>query len=84
MTLSESAGTAILTVSDNGVGIPAPHTAKIFERFVRVDAARTQTADGSGLDLAIAREITERHGGTIELDPTHSPGARFVVMLPLA
>lgn len=82
--LSEAAGTAILTVSDDGTGIPASHIGRIFDRFVRVDAARTQNAGGSGLGLAIAREIIERHGGTVELDPTHSPGAKFVITLPLA
>ncbi len=83
-TLSELAGVAVLTVGDDGPGISEVHADKIFERFVRVDPARTQAAGGSGLGLAITREIIERHGGTVEVDTTHNPGARFVVRIPLA
>lgn len=83
-TLAELGGMAILTIGDDGPGIPLEHTDKIFERFVRVDAARTQTAGGSGLGLAITREIIERHGGIVELDRAHKPGTRFVVTLPLS
>ena len=83
-TLMEDHGRAVLTIGDDGPGVPEEHTDRIFERFVRVDAARSQSTGGSGLGLAITREIIERHGGTVELDTAHTSGARFVVMLPLA
>jgi signal transduction histidine kinase len=82
-TLMEEDGRAVLTIGDDGPGIPEEHADRIFERFVRVDAARSQATGGSGLGLAITREIIERHGGTVELDTAHTYGARFVVTLPL-
>ncbi|MCZ7528426.1 MAG: HAMP domain-containing histidine kinase [Acidimicrobiia bacterium] len=84
LTLSEATGRARLTVSDDGPGIPPDQHDRVFERFARVDDARSRVDGGTGLGLAIAREIVERHGGTIVLDPRHTPGARFVVELPLA
>lgn len=83
-TLMENDGTAVLTIGDDGPGIPEEQADRIFERFVRVDAARSQSTGGSGLGLAITREIIERHGGTVELDTAPDSGARFVVTLPLA
>ena len=74
---------AVLTIGDDGPGIPLAQAEMIFERFVRVDDAREQSTGGSGLGLAITREIIERHGGIVELDPSHNSGARFVVTLPL-
>ena len=82
-TLMEDGGKAVLTIGDDGPGIPGEYADRIFERFVRVDAARSQSTGGSGLGLAITKEIIERHGGTVELDRTPDSGARFVVMLPL-
>jgi len=84
LTLVEWDGAAVLTVADDGPGIPADQHDRIFERFTRLDDARTAGDGGTGLGLAIAKAIIERHGGTIEVDPTYSPGARFVVRLPLA
>ena len=84
LTLVERDGTAVLSVADDGPGIPADQRNRIFERFTRLDDSRTAGDGGTGLGLAIARAIVERHGGTIEVDPDHSPGARFVVRLPVA
>ncbi len=84
VTLGEDAGWARLSVADDGEGIPAEHRERVFERFARLDEARTHTEGGTGLGLAIAREIVERHRGTITVDPGHSPGARILVLLPLA
>lgn len=81
--VSESGGRAIVTIGDDGPGIPPEFVDTIFERFVRVDDSRGQTTGGFGLGLAITREIIERHGGTVELDPVQEHGARFVVSLPL-
>jgi signal transduction histidine kinase len=74
---------ALLTVSDDGPGIPEADRERIFERFTRLDHSRRRTASGggAGLGLAICRQIAQRHGGQISLEA--GPGARFVVRLPL-
>lgn len=82
--LAESDGTAVLTVSDDGPGIPTEHRERIFERFTRLDDSRSVATGGAGLGLAIAREIVERHHGSITVDPDHRPGARFVMTFPLS
>ena len=82
VTLAEDdAGGAVLTVADDGPGVPAADRARIFERFTRLDGARS-AAGGAGLGLAIARDIAERHGGGLALDSRAPEGARFVVTLP--
>jgi len=76
---------AVLTVADDGLGIPTADTERVFERFARVDDARSSGDGGTGLGLAIAREVAERHGGTIGLLPRGAgplPGACFEVSLP--
>lgn len=83
ITLAEHGDEAVLAVIDDGPGIPADQHDRVFERFSRLDAARDQGTGGTGLGLAICRDIVGRHGGTIVIDPTHEPGARFVVNLPL-
>ncbi len=74
-----------LSVSDTGVGIPAEHLPRVFERFYRVDPARSRATGGSGIGLTIAKAIVEAHGGTIRAE-SEGPGrgARFVVTLPVA
>ncbi len=101
--LNEEHGEAVLSVSDDGAGIPVHLHEQVFERFARVDEARTASplvsgqgvtgpgvngtgvngTGGSGLGLAIARELVTAHRGTLTIDPAHSPGARFVIRLPL-
>jgi signal transduction histidine kinase len=81
--LAEQGGNAVLTVTDDGPGIPPDRRHEVFERFTRLDGARAASTGGTGLGLAIAREIIEDHHGTISIDPDHQPGARFVVTLPL-
>jgi len=71
-----------LSVADTGPGIPAGERDRIFERFVRLDSARTRAAGGSGLGLAIAKWIAEAHGGRIWVETGPSGGAKFVVRLP--
>lgn len=75
-------GQAVLSVTDDGAGIPRHLQERVFERFARLDEARTTR--GTGLGLAIARHAVVSSGGTLDIDPTHSPGARFVLRLPLA
>jgi signal transduction histidine kinase len=82
VSLSESNGEALLTVRDDGVGVPVDAAAEIFERFTRVDEARNADEGGAGLGLAIARDIIEKHGGRLVLANAGEPGAMFEVRLP--
>jgi signal transduction histidine kinase len=75
-------GGAELTVADDGPGIAGADRDRVFERFTRLDEARTGGTGGAGLGLAIARDIAGRHGGTLTLEPDGTPGARFVLRLP--
>lgn len=84
VSLVERDGEAVLTVADDGAGIPEDLRERVFERFARADDARVRTGHSSGLGLAISREIVTSMGGSITLDPDHHPGASFVVRLPLA
>ena len=81
--LTEDGGSVVLTVEDDGPGVPAAERERIFERFARVDGARNADAGGTGLGLAIARDIAHAHGGTLVLDPD-VPGARFVLTIQAA
>ena len=73
---------AILTITDTGVGIPAENQPHLFERFYRVDAARSREMGGSGLGLAICRSIVEAHGGSISFQSESGKGPAFTVRLP--
>jgi signal transduction histidine kinase len=84
LTLAERDHTAVLTVADDGPGIPPDQHDRVFERFTRLDEARSTATGGSGLGLAITLDIIRRHHGTIAIDPHHRPGTRFVVTLPTA
>ncbi|MET7328885.1 ATP-binding protein [Nonomuraea sp. NPDC005650] len=72
----------IVTVTDDGEGVPPPDRERIFERFTRLASARAKDKGGSGLGLALSRDIATAHGGTLTL-ADHSPGARFVAVFPL-
>jgi two-component system, OmpR family, phosphate regulon sensor histidine kinase PhoR len=74
---------AIITVADTGIGIPLADSERIFERFYRVDAARSREAGGTGLGLSIAKHIVEAHGGKLWVESTVSQGSRFSFSLPL-
>ena len=82
--LGERDGRAVLTVDDDGGGVPAAERGRVFERFVRLDEARDRDAGGSGLGLAIVAEIVRVHGGSVRVDDSPLGGARFVVDLPAA
>ncbi|MBI3650254.1 MAG: HAMP domain-containing protein [Acidobacteria bacterium] len=71
-----------MTVTDSGIGIPAAEAAHIFERFYRVDKARSRAEGGSGLGLAIARWVAEAHHGSIQFTSLPGQGSIFTVMLP--
>jgi two-component system phosphate regulon sensor histidine kinase PhoR len=74
----------LITVADTGVGIPRAELPRIFERFYKVDRARTRNAGGTGLGLAIAKHLVEGHGGRIWAISEESNGSTFYFVLPLA
>jgi signal transduction histidine kinase len=84
LTLTEADHKAVLTVADDGPGIPVEQRGRVFERFTRLDQARSASTGGVGLGLAITLDIVRRHRGTIVIDPNHEPGARFIITLPTA
>jgi two-component system phosphate regulon sensor histidine kinase PhoR len=76
-------GELILTVRDEGIGIPAKHLDRIFERFYRVDKSGSREAGGTGLGLAIVRHIALLHQGTVEAESHAGAGSLFRIRLPL-
>jgi two-component system phosphate regulon sensor histidine kinase PhoR len=76
-------GTIELSVADTGIGIPEEDRPRVFERFYRVDKARSRELGGTGLGLAIVKHIVEGHGGQVWVEANHPQGSRFVVRLPI-
>ncbi|MDH4085792.1 MAG: cell wall metabolism sensor histidine kinase WalK [Nitrospira sp.] len=82
---AEPAARAIdLSVADTGIGIPEEDRPRVFERFYRVDKARSRELGGTGLGLAIVKHIVEGHGGQVWVEANHPQGSRFVVRLPVS
>ena len=77
-------GSAVMAVTDTGIGIPAEALGHVFERFYRADDARTRDSGGAGLGLAIAQKLVDEHGGRIAAESTPGKGSTFTVTLPLA
>jgi two-component system, OmpR family, sensor kinase len=77
----QSRGRVVLEVIDEGPGVPLDAAPNIFDRFYRVDEARSRTRGGTGLGLAITAAILEAHGGRVELRTAPGDGARFTVLL---
>jgi two-component system phosphate regulon sensor histidine kinase PhoR len=73
----------VFTVSDTGIGIPQADQPRIFERFYRVDAARSREVGGTGLGLAIAKHLVEVHGGRIWVESEVGQGSQFHFSVPL-
>jgi two-component system phosphate regulon sensor histidine kinase PhoR len=73
----------ITAVEDHGIGIPRASLARVFERFYKVDRARTRSGGGTGLGLSIARHVVEQHGGRIWVDSREGRGSTFSVALPV-
>jgi signal transduction histidine kinase len=82
--LHEQGGEVVLQVDDDGPGVPEEDRARIFERFVRLDAARDRDTGGTGLGLAIVAEVAALHGGTSRVLDSPMGGARVEVRLPRA
>ncbi|PYY40969.1 sensor histidine kinase [Curtobacterium sp. MCLR17_043] len=83
VSLTEHDGSAVLTVDDDGTGVPEDERERVFERFVRLDEARSRDAGGAGLGLAIVRDAVRAHGGETTVVASPLGGARFVVHIAL-
>lgn len=84
VSVSSEAGRALVVVDDDGAGIAVAHRAQIFQRFGRLDEARTNDAGGAGLGLAIVASVATAHGGDVTVGDSDLGGARFVLAVPLA
>lgn len=80
----QAGGSLVLSVTDYGIGIPARHLPHIFERFYRVDKARSRSVGGTGLGLAIVKHIAILHGGTVSVESVQGARTQFKLVLPLA
>jgi heavy metal sensor kinase len=82
VSLQEEAGFALLSIQDTGIGIPEKDLSSIFDRFYRVDKARSRDEGGSGLGLSICKHIAESHKGKIEVESKLGVGTRFKIHIP--
>ena len=73
---------AVITVADTGIGVSAEEMPRLFERFHRIENARGRSNEGSGIGLALVKELVGLHGGTIDADSTEGVGTTFTIRLP--
>jgi two-component system, OmpR family, sensor histidine kinase SenX3 len=83
VSLESDGGAQVLRVRDTGIGIPQQELGRVFERFYRVDTARSRETGGTGLGLSIVRHAVESHGGSIRVDSLLGEGTTFTVTLPI-
>ncbi|MDD7661820.1 MAG: HAMP domain-containing sensor histidine kinase, partial [Eubacteriales bacterium] len=81
--LIRSGRDAVMTVTDNGPGIPREDQAHIFDRFYRVDKARSRETGGTGLGLSIVHQMVLMHGGSVSVESEEGRGSTFTVELPI-
>ena len=84
VSLRQEAGEILLTVRDDGIGIPKDQQEKVWQRFYQVDAARTGEKGGAGLGLSMVQKIAQAHGGTMSLESIPDLGSTFTLHLPLS
>ncbi len=84
VSVRQEAGSAVISVSDRGVGVPATEAGRIFDEFYRADDTLTSKVKGAGLGLTIARRILRDHGGDIRLRSREGGGSTFEIVLPVA
>ena len=82
VTVGQAQGAPYICVEDDGIGIAAEPLDRVFERFYRVDKARSRAAGGTGLGLSIVRDTVRRHGGWVIARPRHPEGSIFTVGFP--
>ena len=82
-TLTRSGRKAVIRIADTGIGIPAEDLPHIFDRFYRVDKARSRATGGTGLGLSIVKQIVQMHGGDIRASSTEGKGTTFEIELPV-
>ncbi|BBX71229.1 SpoIIE family protein phosphatase [Mycolicibacterium psychrotolerans] len=73
---------AVIVVSDTGIGVAADEIPRLFERFHRIENVAARSHEGSGIGLALVKELIELHGGTIDVDSAHGSGTTFTIRLP--
>lgn len=82
VTVRRDGDRALITVSDTGTGVPAEEIPRLFERFHRIENVAARSHEGSGIGLALVKELVELHGGTIDVTSTHGVGTTFSIRLP--
>lgn len=83
VSVAEEDGNAVINVTDTGLGIPSEHISRIFERFYRIDKARSRVSGGTGLGLSIVKHIVESHGGKVTVISALNQGSTFTIKLPI-
>jgi signal transduction histidine kinase len=81
---SAADGVICISVRDHGIGIPSRDLERIFERFYRVDRARSRATGGTGLGLSIVRHVAQAHGGDVTVESIEGEGSTFRLRLPLS